>query len=135
MKKSIYLAISLLLSVPAMASCNYGETVDLRKIHASVMDNIGVKDQGDYGLCYAYAGAAIVDFHRMKGGGKKGSEISPIESGLLSAIYAENDSEEGGDVCDVVNSLSKRGSACPNSAIRRESLYKDSVRKQHRLRA
>ncbi|MFY7992854.1 MAG: hypothetical protein ACOVP4_06160 [Bacteriovoracaceae bacterium] len=125
MKKSLLLVLGCLISVSASAACQSGETIDLRKIHAKVMSHIGVKNQGDYGLCYAYAGAALVDFHRIKGGGKSAYEISPIESGLLSAIDAENESEEGGDICDVVNSLSKRGKACPSAAVGSEGRYKD----------
>lgn len=123
MKKQ-FIALSLVLSGFAEASCG-GSTIDLRSLYPKVMNNITVKNQGNYGICYAYAGATIVDFYRMKATGKIGSEISPVESGILSAIYSESEDEEGGDICDVVNSLSERGKACPISAVGKESRYKD----------
>jgi hypothetical protein len=121
----LILTFTFIIANTSYSSCNYGETLDLRKIHASVMSKIKVKNQGNYGICYAYAGASIVDFYRLKAGSKDSSEISPVESGLLSAINVENQSEEGGDICDVVNSLSARGKACPMSAVGSESRYKD----------
>ncbi len=125
MKKFLCLSLLALTSFSAFAGCNYGDSIDLRKVHGKVMSNIQIKNQGDYGLCYAYSGSMLVDFFRMKNGGGN-SETSPLESGLLSAIYSESESEEGGDICDVVNSLSQRGKACPISAITTsESRYKD----------
>lgn len=124
MKKILCLSLFMIFSWQTLAACQSGQTLDLRKVHGRVMAKIDVKNQGDYGLCYAYAGTMLVDFYRIKNGGGI-SESSPVESGLLSAIYAENESEEGGDICDVVNALSKRGKACPASAVGSELRYKD----------
>lgn len=109
----------------AWGSCGSGQNVDLRQIHKDVFGRLEVQDQGQYGLCYAYAGSTLVDFVRLKAGLNIGSRTSPLEAGLQAAIVNENESEEGGEICDVVNALAQRGNSCPDWVPANEHAYQD----------
>ena len=122
MKKIMLLSL-LLTTGLAHANCAGGEFLDLRSVHSKIFKKVPVKNQGSYGLCYAYAGTTIVDFFRLKSPEARLTNVSPLEAGLISTIYADGDSEEGGDVCDVINSLSQKGKACTDSMVGRESRY------------
>ena len=99
--------------------------MDLRQVHKDVFARLDVQDQGQYGLCYAYAGSALVDFTRINAGLNIGSRTSPLEAGLLAGIVNENESEEGGEICDVVNALAHRRSSCPDWVPANENSYRD----------
>ena len=114
----------LALSGLAEAGCYPNEYIDLRASYPKAFKNIEIKNQGSYGLCYAYAGAMMIDFNRMTQYQAGTSEISALQAGLLSSIHSESESEEGGDICDVVNAVSKKGSICSDSTIGRELAYK-----------
>lgn len=121
-----FLALSLLLvSGLAQANCASGEYLDLRSVHSKIFKKVPVKDQGNYGLCYAYAGTTLVDFFRLKDPEAKNTNISPLEAGLVSTLYADGDSEVGGDICDVVNSISNKGKACTDSVVGKETRFQD----------
>ncbi len=115
----------LTLTGLAIAACHQGEYLDLRSTHTEIFKRVTVKDQGNYGLCYSYAGTTLVDFYRMKLSKPQASNISPLEAGVLSTIYANNDSEEGGDMCNVVKALAGRGNACTDTIVGREARFKD----------
>lgn len=122
----LILVIALLsLSGLTMAACQRTEYTDLRSAHVEIFKRIPIKQQGNYGLCYSYAGTTLVDYYRMKLGRPQYSNISPLEAAVLSTIYANSDSEEGGDICHVIKALSARGSACTESIVGSEARYKD----------
>jgi|GEM_PF-2353979 len=121
-----YLILSLLFvySVPLFAKCNYGETIDLRVREKSILNRLPIQNQGNYGICYAYAGSFLVDFARNKNQ-LSSKRISPLHAGLIGTLHADSDSEEAGDVCEVVEGLSKAGSACSEDQVLKESRYKE----------
>jgi hypothetical protein len=125
MIKLILVTALLSLSGLAGAACQRTEYTDLRNTHAEIFKRIPIKQQGNYGLCYSYAGTTLVDYYRMKLGKPQYSNISPLEAGVLATIFANNDSEEGGNICNVVKALAVKGSACTDSIVGSEVRYKD----------
>jgi hypothetical protein len=120
--KYFVLSLIIVYSAPLFAKCNYGETIDLRVREKSILNRLPIQNQGTYGICYAYAGSFLTDFVRNKTQ-LSAKRISPLHAGLIGTLDADSDSEEGGDVCEVIEGLSKVGKACSEDQVLKESRY------------
>jgi hypothetical protein len=100
----------------AHADCTHGEEIDLRKTKAAIFEDLPIRNQGTYGICYAHAASTLIDFHRIsRNGGKSVNLSDPLASAIISTKVMEEMSIDGGYVCDVVDGLKKTGFGCSNS--------------------
>lgn len=117
-KSTTLLVSAFLFSSLAEANCQRGEEIDLRKIDYSVFQNIQVKDQGDFGICYAHAASTMIDIIRIKNKSPHSmKKTDPMAAAIHSTIETDELSIEGGTICEVVNGLSKRAYACDHSGL------------------
>lgn len=95
----------------AHATCNYGQDLDLRAVHREIFDSLPIADQGKVGVCYAYAAATLVDFYRLKLKTDRAGilSVNPVDAAQVGTLESQDGDMEGGQICDVVNGLSKRG--------------------------
>ena len=100
----------------AHADCTYGEEIDLRKSKAAIFEDLPIRNQGNYGICYAHAASTLIDFHRIsRNGGTKVNLSDPLASAIISTKAMAEMSIDGGTVCDVVDGLKLTGFGCSNS--------------------
>jgi hypothetical protein len=103
----------------AQASCNYGQDLDLRAVYPEIFRSLPVMDQGTVGVCYAHAAATLVDFYRLKLKSEQAGmqSVNPIDAAQVGTLEAQDGDVEGGQICDVVNGLSKRGFGYVSTSI------------------
>lgn len=110
----------------AFSSCHPGSVLDLRVKNSQIFNRLPIKDQGEFGLCYSYAATTLIEYFKLKKSyGKKSSLISPVEAALFTSAEIGDEDEEGGQVCDVIRAMSRRGTACAAPTIQDELKYKD----------
>jgi hypothetical protein len=114
-----FFLIGLFAAPASIAMCALGEDIDLRKSKAEAFKQLPVLDQGGYGLCYSYAASTLIDFQRitLESNREQRHMTDPTAAALLAAPLVMDDDVEGGQICDVVNSLSSLGYACSNAGI------------------
>jgi hypothetical protein len=117
----MFYLLLLIFSIPLFSS----ECQDMRlDSKGQVMEKIDHKDQGELGICYSYAGAALFDAYRVQQGDKFKYQSSPIAAAALLVeknISGSNLFTEGGHTCDVVNFLMKNG-PCSDNHVALEKL-------------
>ena len=134
MKTLTLVLVSLLFNSFAKADCYSDETFDLRAKYPSIMNDIPIRNQGNYGYCYAYAASFIIDFYRKLN--KTESHyfaIDPVAAAIMSTAQLAEFDVEGGEICDVVNGLTQRGYACTSSGRAQGNWHDLGSRHQPRL--
>jgi hypothetical protein len=117
------LARAILLSVATIALtcgfCSPNSQIDLRVLHPDVFQNLPILNQGNYGVCYAYSAANLIDYHRLLLHSEHALDFrtSPIFAAETTAMNHHDSYTEGGSICDVVNSLTQLGHACGYNGI------------------
>ena len=134
MKTIVLLMVSIFFNSFAHADCYTDETFDLRTKYPSIMNDIPIRNQGNYGYCYAYAASFIIDFHRKLN--KTESHyfaIDPVAAAIMSTAQLAEFDVEGGEICDVVNGLSQLGYACTSSGRAQGNWHDLGSKHQQRL--
>jgi hypothetical protein len=122
MKWGIWLWSILYLSggiSACFASCNSGENLDLRSIYPQIFSQLPIKNQGDYGICYAEAATTLIDFLRMlrKTDHDQDRKTNAVDAAEAASIFTTSESVEGGEICDVIDALVKRGYGCDSLGV------------------
>ncbi len=109
----------------AFCDCRPNSILDLRVQNSKIFAKLPIKNQKEYGVCYAYSAATLIEYFKLKKNDKRLELISPVEAAIFTSEEVGDEDEEGGDVCSVVKALSQRGTACPETSPSEESRYKD----------
>jgi hypothetical protein len=94
--------------------------IDLREIYPEIFSKIPIRNQGQNGICYAAAASTMIDFERgIRGidGAHELIPVSAIESAIQTTLDQDQQGVDGGEICDVIHSISRRGYACSQSSV------------------
>lgn len=116
MKHISYLALLVMMTC---GFCSPNDDLDLRQTQSDSLKNIPIGNQDNYGVCYAYSASTLIDFYRntLKSDQYANSNTNPVYAAQRSALFTGAGNIEGGEICDVVNALSKEGQACSNYSV------------------
>ena len=121
---NFFIVVGSILPSLSSANCMHEEVVDLRQTASAEFSNLQVQDQGNYGICYAYAASTMIDFYRILKKSDRYQFVStdPMAAAIQSTSAMAEMSVEGGQICDVVNGLSKMGFGCGLSGVSVKSI-------------
>lgn len=120
----LFLMIAVGYTPAAKAVCNYGQDIDLRAVYPDIFQYLGISDQGKVGVCYAHAAATLIDFYRIKLKADRATVFStnPVDAAQVAALESQDGDMEGGQICDVVNGMVKRGYGYVSTALNAKQL-------------
>lgn len=117
------------LCVPAYSSCNGWDDLDLRSVYPEIFNHLPIRNQGSVGTCYAETAVTFIDFFRAKNSLSKSNlssaywaPSSSVEAAILGSMERGESDYDGGDVCNAVRAISKRGFSCADALINNEQL-------------
>jgi hypothetical protein len=110
---------SALLIAATCGFCSPSDQIDLRNAHPAVFQHLTIQNQGDYGVCYAYAGSALLDYFRLLNHTDQANTLrtNPVYAAQRTAMATSAEDAEGGNICDVINTLVSEKTACADYRV------------------